>query len=96
MTSEPCWRIIARETLAWRSWDGRIVLYDERTGDTHYFDALTAEIFEDLLETPRSGAALVAVVADRLDLPCDATLAESVGTALERLAAIGIARPVAG
>lgn len=33
------------EDLAWRLWEGEVVVYAGGTGDTHYLDARTGEAF---------------------------------------------------
>jgi hypothetical protein len=37
------WRLA--DGLVWRSWDGEVVVYDDRSGDTHRLAARTAIVF---------------------------------------------------
>jgi hypothetical protein len=40
----PCrWRLA--DGLLWRSWDGEVVVYDDRSGDTHRLAPRTAIVF---------------------------------------------------
>jgi len=68
------WTIEAPQALAWRSWDGEILLYDDRTGDVHHLDVASAAIFESVLTGPRSLRDLVASTADRLEVVTDSEL----------------------
>ena len=38
--------------VQWREWDGEIVAYNDRTGDTHHFADLAAWLFRKLAEAP--------------------------------------------
>jgi PqqD family protein of HPr-rel-A system len=53
----------------WREWDGEIIAYNDRTGDTHHFADLSAWIFRLLTRAPASDAAIAAAVADEIELP---------------------------
>jgi PqqD family protein of HPr-rel-A system len=53
----------------WREWDGEIIAYNDRTGDTHHFADLSAWIFRLLARAPASDAAIAAAVADEIELP---------------------------
>lgn len=50
-----CWRVVAPERLAVRTWDDEAVVYDDATGSTH-------------LLAPLSAAALAALLAERLPM----------------------------
>jgi PqqD family protein of HPr-rel-A system len=53
----------------WREWDGEIIAYNDRTGDTHHFADLSAWLFRFLTRAPASERAIVAAVADEVELP---------------------------
>jgi PqqD family protein of HPr-rel-A system len=53
----------------WREWDGEIIAYNDRTGDTHHFADLSAWIFRLLTRAPASDAAIAAAVAEEIELP---------------------------
>jgi PqqD family protein of HPr-rel-A system len=72
------WWIPRPETLAWRTWDEEIILYDERADETHHFDIATAAVFEALVAKPASLRELVRMLADRLQVRADDELASMV------------------
>lgn len=53
----------------WREWDGEIVAYNDRTGDTHHFADLSAWLFRLLTRAPASDAAIAAAAASEIELP---------------------------
>ena len=53
----------------WREWDGEIVAYNDRTGDTHHFADLSAWLFRLLTRGAASDAAIAAAVASEIELP---------------------------
>jgi PqqD family protein of HPr-rel-A system len=53
----------------WREWDGEIIAYNDRTGDTHHFADLSAWLFRLLTRAAASDAAIAAAVADQVELP---------------------------
>jgi PqqD family protein of HPr-rel-A system len=53
----------------WREWDGEIIAYNDRTGDTHHFADLSAWLFCLLTRAPASDAAIAAAAANEIELP---------------------------
>jgi PqqD family protein of HPr-rel-A system len=53
----------------WREWDGEIIAYNDRTGDTHHFADLSAWLFRLLTHAPASDAAISAAAAHEIELP---------------------------
>jgi len=53
----------------WREWDGEIVAYNDRTGDTHHFADLAAWLFRLLTRAPASDEAIAAAAAEEIELP---------------------------
>jgi PqqD family protein of HPr-rel-A system len=80
MTDAPAKRI--GSFVHWREWDGEIVAYNDRTGDTHHFADLSAWLFRLLTRAPASNAAIAAAVADEIELPAaidrDAAIARTL------------------
>jgi len=72
------WWVHRADALEWRSWDEEVVLYDERSDETHHFDVATAAVFETLAARPASMRELAAVLADKLQVQADAELARMV------------------
>jgi PqqD family protein of HPr-rel-A system len=60
------WRSLPPESLAWRDFDGEIVVRNARTGSTHHLEALASEVFRALLESqaPLSVADLEALLRE--------------------------------
>jgi PqqD family protein of HPr-rel-A system len=46
------WRSLPPEALAWRDFDGEIVVRNARTGSTHHLEALASEVLRALLGAP--------------------------------------------
>jgi hypothetical protein len=86
------WTVEAPQAWAWRSWDGEVMAYDDRTGDVHHFDVASAAVFETVLTEPRSLRDLVASTADRLRVVIDSELE---GMVREILRVLGEKRVVA-
>jgi PqqD family protein of HPr-rel-A system len=72
------WWVPRADALAWRTWDDEIVLYDDRSDETHHFDAATAAVFETLVAKPASMHELTTMLADRLQVRVDGELASMV------------------
>mgnify|MGYP001556497323 CR=1 FL=1 len=53
----------------WREWDGEIIAYNDRTGDTHHFADLSAWLFVRLARGALSDTAIAAAVATEVELP---------------------------
>jgi PqqD family protein of HPr-rel-A system len=52
MHDEPMWRPAAPDAIAWREWEGEVVLYNHATGDTHHLDPLGGRVMLSLLRHP--------------------------------------------
>jgi len=83
------------QALAWFSWDSEVVLYDERTGNIHYFDEATSTIFERIAQAPCSFGDLVSFAADQLQVVADSEMAAMVDEILMILRDKQIVAPVA-
>jgi PqqD family protein of HPr-rel-A system len=66
----------------WREWDGEIIAYNDRTGDTHHFADLSAWLFRFLTRGAASDAMIAAAVANEIELPAaidrDAVIARTL------------------
>jgi PqqD family protein of HPr-rel-A system len=87
------WTVEAAQALAWRSWEGEMVLYDDRTGDIHHFDVASAAIVERLLSGPRSLQELISLAADKLQVVADSELEAMVREILRVLGEKRVAAP---
>jgi PqqD family protein of HPr-rel-A system len=68
--------------VQWREWDGEIVAYNDRTGDTHHFADLAAWMFRLLATTSASADAIADAVGNEIELPAtidrDAAIARTL------------------
>lgn len=69
-TTTGTWRVAPE--VDWRAWDGEIVAYNGRTGDTHHFADFAGWIFARLATAPADSAALATAATDTVDLRCGA------------------------
>jgi PqqD family protein of HPr-rel-A system len=53
----------------WREWDGEIIAYNDRTGDTHHFADLSAWLFRLLTRGAASEETIAAAAAREIELP---------------------------
>ena len=70
-------------------------VYSGATGDTHLLDALPVEVLKFLVDAaPCSGSEIAALIADVMDEPADAWVAQ-VSEVLERLRALQLVEHLA-
>lgn len=89
------WCAVPEADLAWRDWDGEVVVFNQQTGSTHLLGEFGGEIFRRLVATAR-GATLEALAAEWTDNPSgteDASWSEAVAEVLSEFARIGLAQP---
>jgi PqqD family protein of HPr-rel-A system len=55
--------------VQWRDWDGEIVAYNDRTGDTHHFADLAAWLFRLLVAQSLDEAAIHEAAENQIELP---------------------------
>lgn len=67
------WRIA--EAVDWRAWNGEIVAYNDRSGDTHHFADFAGWLFARLATAPGNVPSLTAAATDALELRCGAPTA---------------------
>jgi PqqD family protein of HPr-rel-A system len=89
------WRIAGPQQISWRSWDGEIVLYNDRSGNTHHLEAVAAEAFEALLSAPADRTELARRVATSLEIPVNSELLDVIGSIVQRLRKFDLIEPVA-
>ncbi|HYL49152.1 MAG TPA: HPr-rel-A system PqqD family peptide chaperone [Stellaceae bacterium] len=64
------WRIAA--AVDWRAWDGEIVAYNGRSGDTHHFADFAGWLFARLATAPTDIPSLTAAATNAVELRCGA------------------------
>jgi PqqD family protein of HPr-rel-A system len=52
MHDDPMWCPVAPDAVAWREWEGEVVLYNHATGDTHHLDPFGGSVMLSLLRHP--------------------------------------------
>ncbi len=67
------WRIAA--AVDWHAWDGEIVAYNNRSGDTHHFADFAGWLFGQLAAAPADVPSLTAAAIDAVELRCGAPAA---------------------
>jgi PqqD family protein of HPr-rel-A system len=72
--------------VLWREWDGEIVAYNDRTGDTHHFADLAAWLFRLLATVPANDDAIAAAAADEIELPATIDRAGAIARTLDLFA----------
>jgi len=97
MSTQPGWRLA--HAIAWREFDGEIVVYHDGTGSTHHLGSLGSAVLR-ALAAHASGIGIGALVHE-LGIEADphgdaaADAAADVEHALDELAELKIAIPVA-
>jgi PqqD family protein of HPr-rel-A system len=86
------WRIVDLSQLDWRSWDGEIAVYDDRSGDTHRLVGMAAELFEHLGRASATEQGLAVAIARDHELVLDSDLRRGIAEALDGLARLGLVR----
>jgi len=89
----PVWRLSVASPLPLRVWDGEVVVYNSRSGDTHLLDVLTGELLRAITAGPASVAVLRQTAAAFLEVADDEQLGRHVGQALAALDELGLIEP---
>jgi PqqD family protein of HPr-rel-A system len=87
------WIPVAPDALAWREWDGELVVYNDVTGSTHHLSPLGSDVLLTLLRHPTGidMTALVRDIADRVEISGELELDDAIGQALAELAELKLA-----
>jgi len=92
---QPRWHALPADALAWREWDGEVVVFNQRTGSTHLLGDVAGEVFRRLIAAAR-GATVDALAAGLNDDPVAAdgeAWTRSVAEVLSEFARLGLAQP---
>ncbi len=76
--------------VQWREWDGEIVAYNDRSGDTHHFADLAAWLFCRLTRAALSDEAIAAAAASEIELPAAIDRAAAIARTLELFAQLDL------
>jgi PqqD family protein of HPr-rel-A system len=76
--------------VQWREWDGEIVAYNDRTGDTHHFADLAAWMFRLLTTMSANAEAIAAAASDEIELPPAIDRAAAIARTLDLFARLDL------
>ena len=91
--SQTLWRLTVAGPLPLREWDGDYVVYNLLSGDTHVLDIVTGEVLRTIMADRTSGGDLCRHIADFLEVPNDAAIADQVDGILIALDRLGLIEP---
>jgi PqqD family protein of HPr-rel-A system len=77
--------------LAWRQWQGELVVYNPISGATHVLDVASAEVMLALIERPADLETLGVRLAKLLDIELNAEARAATQGILENLDRLGLA-----
>jgi len=89
------WCAAPPDALAWREWDGEVVVFNQNTGSTHLLNEIGGEVLRHLIAADR-GATVEALAAALTDDPGgvdDAGWTVAVAEVLSEFARLGLAQP---
>ena len=90
------WRLcVPAGQLAWRQWDGELVVYNPVSGATHVLDIASSEVLRGLIEAPAGRDGLAGRLAALLDVDLNAETLSATDKILEDLDRLGLAEPAA-
>lgn len=89
------WWAAPADALAWREWDGEVVVFDQKTGGTHLLGELGGEILRRLIAADR-GATIETLAAGLAAEPGDGDVdtdwTGAIADVLCEFARLGLAR----
>ena len=91
MSTQPGWRLA--HAIAWREFDGEIVVYHDATGNTHHLGSLGSAVLR-ALAAHASGIGFDALLRE-LGLAADACDTAEIERTLGELAELKLAVPIA-
>ncbi len=95
VSSAPRWRAASPNDLSWRCWDDELVVFDQRTGDTHHLGTLSGSVLLALIEagSPLAAASLMHDLLDAAEEHQGPDLALAIDNALRCLEGAGLVIP---
>ena len=93
LSRAPGWRSVPADAIAWREWDGEVVVRNEITGSSHLLAPLAGRVLRTLLaaDAELGVEAVVARLADALDPGAPASYA-AVEEVLAEFRRLGLAQ----
>ena len=86
---------VATGVLSWVCWDVQWLVYDSRSGDTHYLDQVSADALRLLERAPQSPASLTGSLARQLGINNTVEIERQVLTLVEQLLDLGLVDKIA-
>ena len=90
------WRTWGGGELAFRYWDGDYVVYNPLTGSTHVLDIVSGKVLKTISAGRGQPGELCRCIAEFLEVPNDAAVADHVREILAQLDELGLIEPVDG
>jgi PqqD family protein of HPr-rel-A system len=84
------WRVVPGQRLAFREWDGEVVLFNDLSGNTHLLEGAALDVLHALHDQPGDSAALAQRLAPRFDLDDDADLPAIISDLIAALARLDL------
>jgi len=90
IAGEARWRAGPAHELAWSAFGADYVVYHRPSGRTHFLNAATADLIENVLVEPRTVEGAALELAAREGAPSDAEFVAAVAESLARLEHLGL------
>jgi PqqD family protein of HPr-rel-A system len=84
------WRVVPGQLLAFREWDGEVVLFNDLSGNTHLLEGAALDVLHALQAQPADTAALAQRLAPHFDLDDDADLPAVLSDLIASLARLDL------
>lgn len=69
MDSAKTWRVVSASSHYWHAWDGEYLVYNDRSGDTHFLTDVAARLLHGIEEQPMGLRDMIALANQ--DVPGD-------------------------
>lgn len=89
-TPAPRWKAVAGDDLCWRHWGEASYVFDARSGQTHFLNALAVEILQVLGEAPKTADEACRILLDRYGADDDEDFRVAVATSLSVMDNLGL------
>jgi PqqD family protein of HPr-rel-A system len=96
LSIEQTWRLGLDGPLPLRCWDGDYVVYNPLSGNTHVLDIVTGEVLKAIMAGETGTSEVCQHIANFLEVPDDAGIAEHVGRILAALDRLALIEPANG
>ena len=88
------WRLsVPAGELAWRRWQGELVVFNPLSGATHVLDVASSEVLDALMAGPAGRDRLAERLAELLEVEPGAETRAATDKILDNLDALGLAEP---